>query len=105
MVKIHQKVRTERNFLNLIRNVCKTSSAYIVFIDERLIAFPVDQEHGKVASVVSDSVRPHRQEKGKDVYTVITVTQNCIGGSSHDNNARKRYKSKKITREEMKLYL
>ena len=37
-------------------------------------------------------MRPHRQEQCKDVYTVITVTQNCIGGSSHDNNARKRYK-------------
>lgn len=38
-----QTVRTERNFLNLIRNVYKKSSAYIVFIDERLIAFSVDQ--------------------------------------------------------------
>ena len=39
-----------------------------------------------------DSVRPHRQEQGKDVYTVITVTQHCIGGSSYDNNARKRHR-------------
>ena len=39
-------VRTEGKFLNLMRNVCKKSSAYIVFIDERLIAFPIDQEQG-----------------------------------------------------------
>ena len=41
MVKTLSTMRIEGNFLNLIRSLCKKSTANIIFNDERPIAFPV----------------------------------------------------------------
>lgn len=72
MIKNLNKLEIEKNFLNLIKNIYKKSTANIIFNGERLNAFPL------------------RSETTQGVLTLSS--QNCVGSFSHVNEARKRNK-------------
>ena len=46
MIKAHRKLGTEDNFINLIKKICKTSSANII-LDGKLRSFPLRSRTSK----------------------------------------------------------